>query len=137
MIENYSPVYRRGFAFIFDRILFFILAYYSLKFIFLWNNFEEIMNYLILLYIFLFIPLTIYAESSKFQGGIGKNLLKIKVVNLEGKMITFKTAFFRQFFRELYSISIIIPLIALILASFDKRKQFLHDKVVDTLVVLK
>lgn len=137
MIENYSPVYRRAFAFILDRILFFILAYYSIKFTFLWNKMEEVMNFLILLYIFLFIPLTIYAESSKFQGGIGKYLLKIKVVNLEGKRITYKTAFFRQFFRELYSMSIIIPLIALILASFDKRKQFLHDKVVNTLVVLK
>ncbi|MFJ7747281.1 RDD family protein [Peribacillus sp. NPDC097295] len=71
-------------------------------------------------------------HSSKWQGTIGKKLLNIKVVDLNGKRIGFGKASGRYFATIL---SGIIFYIGYIMAGFTERKQALHDMVAGTLVI--
>lgn len=79
-----------------------------------------------------------FMESSSYQGSFGKVLMKIKVVDLEGKKITFKKAFFRnalKFTSFLPGIGVLINFIIALTISLSKKKQGLHDMILKTLVV--
>ncbi len=63
-------------------------------------------------------------ESSKYQGTLGKIVLKIKVTDVEGNRITFARATGRYFGKI---ISGMILMIGYIMAGFTEKKQALHD----------
>ncbi|HEY9176978.1 MAG TPA: RDD family protein [Flavipsychrobacter sp.] len=71
-------------------------------------------------------------ESGANQATIGKRLLDIMVVDVNGNRIGFWRATGRYFSKIL---SAIILLIGFIMVGFDTRKQGLHDKIADTFVV--
>lgn len=71
-------------------------------------------------------------ESSKFQATVGKIALNIKVVDYEGKKISFKLATIRYFSKLL---SALILFIGFFMAGFTKRKQALHDLIAKTTVI--
>jgi len=71
-------------------------------------------------------------ESGVNQATFGKRLLDIKVTDIYGGRISFARATGRYFSKIL---STIILFIGFIMVAFDSRKQGLHDKIVDTLVV--
>jgi uncharacterized RDD family membrane protein YckC len=71
-------------------------------------------------------------ESSDRQATLGKRVMGIKVVDLEGRRITFGRATGRHFAKLL---SGLICDIGFIMAGFTERKQALHDMIASTLVV--
>jgi uncharacterized RDD family membrane protein YckC len=71
-------------------------------------------------------------ESSGHQATVGKRVMGIKVVDVEGRRITFGRATARYFSKIL---SALICDIGFIMAGFTERKQALHDMVAGTLVV--
>ena len=83
----------------------------------------------------LIISITYYAglHSSKHQATIGKMALDMRVVKTDGTRITFLRGVGRYFSSFL---SGLIFMIGYIIAAFDKRKQALHDKLADTMVLV-
>lgn len=71
-------------------------------------------------------------ESSKWQASVGKKLLKLKVTDEEGKRITFLRATGRYFAKIL---SGLIFGIGFMMAGWSKKKQALHDRIADTVVI--
>jgi uncharacterized RDD family membrane protein YckC len=69
--------------------------------------------------------------SSTWQGTIGKRLLSLRVVDLEGRRISFARATGRFFGKFL---SRMIMDIGFIMVAFTERKQGLHDLLAGTLV---
>jgi uncharacterized RDD family membrane protein YckC len=73
-------------------------------------------------------------ESSSAQGTFGKQILSLKVTNLEGQRIGFGQATGRYFGKYLSYLTLYI---GYIMAGFTERKQALHDMLAGTLVVRK
>lgn len=71
-------------------------------------------------------------ESSKYQGTIGKIVMGIRVTGLDNERISLAKAILRSLSKIL---SAAILGIGYIMIMFDDRKQGLHDKIADTLVV--
>ncbi len=71
-------------------------------------------------------------ESSKFQGTIGKWALKMRVVDEEGRQITFARATGRYFAKILSSLTLGI---GYIMVAFTERKQGLHDILARTIIL--
>jgi uncharacterized RDD family membrane protein YckC len=83
-----------------------------------------------------FIPLTkiiyhIVMECSAKQATYGKQILKIKVCDLEGKRISAG----RSIGRNLFKIFSLITIIGYLISFFNKRQQCLHDMMAETLVM--
>lgn len=71
---------------------------------------------------------------TKFFGQtLGKMVLGIKVVDIEGKELTWGTVIFREWVGRFISITIFF--IGYVIIAFLSKKQGLHDLVVDTTVV--
>ena len=73
-------------------------------------------------------------ESSSKQATLGKQLLKIKVVDCEGKRLSFLRALGRTFSKIL---SVFPSCVGFIMIGPSQKKQALHDKIVKTYVVNK
>lgn len=73
-------------------------------------------------------------ESSKWQATLGKLALGLKVTDLQGERITLLRAVGRYAAKYL---SAVILLIGFIMVAFTDKKQGLHDKIVNTLVIRK
>ena len=71
-------------------------------------------------------------ESSSHQATVGKIALGIKVTDLEGNPIMFWRALGRSVAKIISALTLFI---GYIMAAFTERKQALHDKIADTLVV--
>jgi len=71
-------------------------------------------------------------ESSSKQATIGKMAFELKVVDTEGNRISFLRGVGRFFSKYLSSL---ILMIGYIIAAFDSRKQALHDKLANTMVI--
>jgi uncharacterized RDD family membrane protein YckC len=72
------------------------------------------------------------SESSPKQATLGKQALKIVVIDLNGSQISFGQATVRYFAK--YVLGIITLLIGYLMAAFTKKNQALHDIVAGTLV---
>lgn len=75
-----------------------------------------------------------YFESSEKQASVGKQVMGIKVVGMNGERISFMNAVGRNASRL---ISGAICAIGYIMAAFTEKKQALHDMIASTLVVNK
>ena len=73
-------------------------------------------------------------ESSRYQGTLGKVMLRIKVTDLSGQPISFGRACGRHFSKI---ISGILLGIGYLMAAFTQKKQALHDMIAGCLVVEK
>lgn len=71
-------------------------------------------------------------QSSSKQATIGKMAFDLKVVRTDGSRISFLRGVGRYFSKW---VSAIILMIGYIMAAFDRRKQALHDKIADTMIV--
>ncbi len=71
-------------------------------------------------------------DSSKFQGTLGKMIVRIKVVDDRGNQINFSRATGRYFVRTLLSG---ILFIGYIIAIFSDKRQTLHDLLANTVVL--
>lgn len=70
-------------------------------------------------------------ECSAKQATYGKQLIKIKVCDLEGKRISVG----RSIARNLFKIFSLITVIGYLLSFFNKKQQCLHDMMAETLVM--
>lgn len=71
-------------------------------------------------------------ESSQYQGTLGKMALGLKVVDMQGRRISFG----RALGRTLGKILSTIPCdLGFLLAAFTEKKQALHDMIAGTLVM--
>ena len=91
---------------------------------------------IIALSILAFVPITkivyhIVMECSPKQATYGKQILKIKVCDLEGRRISAG----RSISRNLFKIFSLITIIGYLLSFFNKKQQCLHDIMAETLVV--
>jgi len=91
---------------------------------------------IIALSILALVPITkiiyhIVMECSPKQATYGKQILKIKVCDLEGKRISTG----RAISRNLFKIFSLITIAGYLLSFFNKRQQCLHDIMAETLVV--
>jgi len=84
--------------------------------------------------LFDFLIILIYESyyTSRYGGTIGKLLMKIKVTNQKGGLLTFKQAALRFLTKILSSMILFIGHLFIIL---DKKKQALHDKIMETYVI--
>lgn len=73
-------------------------------------------------------------ESSRNQATLGKQVLGLKVVDIDGNRISFGRATGRYFAKWL---SVLTLLVGFIMAGFTAKKQALHDFVAGTLVVMR
>lgn len=93
---------------------------------------------LLVLFLFLYglAPWLYFAisESSSMQGTLGKAAAGIKVTDLNGERVGFGRATGRYFGKILSSLTMSI---GFAMAGFTEKRQALHDKVADTLVVTK
>lgn len=87
-----------------------------------------------------FYTLLFIAYFTYFQGlsgrTPGKKLLGLQVVSVDGRPISFGTAFLRSVGYLVSSLLFTIPL-GYIWAAFDKRKQAWHDKIAGTVVIIR
>lgn len=74
----------------------------------------------------------ILMESSASQASIGKQVMRIKVVDENGQRLDFSKAIIRNLMKM---VSAAILLIGFIMVLFDERKRALHDMVAHTFVV--
>lgn len=71
-------------------------------------------------------------ESSNKQATLGKQALGIKVININGKPISFERATGRYFAKFISNSSL---LVGYIMAAFTQKKQSLHDLIAKILVI--
>lgn len=71
-------------------------------------------------------------ESSRLQGSPGKNLMGLKVTDLQGQRITFKAALIRYVVRFFSGLFLCLGYVMML---FNDKKQTFHDVVAHTLVI--
>lgn len=81
--------------------------------------------------LFIAFPYFALMESSRWQGTIGKQLMRIKVTDLNGARISFGRATGRYFLKSVSSLEFMLGY----LISFSDQRQTWHDYVARTLVV--
>ncbi|MBK7109749.1 MAG: RDD family protein [Chitinophagales bacterium] len=74
----------------------------------------------------------IIMEGSKYQATVGKLLMRIKVVNLQGGRITLSESIIRNLSKILSAIFLLIGFLMVLL---DDRKRALHDRIAGTFVI--
>lgn len=101
----------------------------------LWKVNDRTMLFGLLFYVIGF-PVVIilyqsFFEASKFQGTLGKRVMKIKVIDYRGG----RASFFSCFIRNLSKIISSVLMIGYLVALFTENKQTLHDIISNTYVV--
>jgi len=73
-----------------------------------------------------------FAESSSWRATVGKRLLGLQVMNIDGRRVSFGQATVRHFMKFL---SFFCLMIGFLMAGWTKRRQGLHDIPTDCLVI--
>lgn len=93
-------------------------------------------NFTIFDIIYYLLTITYFVLTTYYCGAtVGKYLMKIKVVDSEGRELSFMSVLIRETVGRYLSVLIIY--VGYIMAGFDSRKQGLHDKIADTCVVYR
>jgi uncharacterized RDD family membrane protein YckC len=96
--------------------------------------FSAALNVTFLILYFVIMPMM---ESSKWQGTIGKRILKLQITNREGERITFLRAFWRNIMRTvvLYLYGLTFGLLLIVqYFRFNKTRKFFHDELSGTVI---
>ena len=75
---------------------------------------------------------TVWLESSAWQATLGKRMMGLKVVDLQGRRIGFRTSSCRNLAKGLSMLSLGV---GYLMPLWDQRKQALHDKAAGCLIV--
>ncbi|HAC24003.1 MAG TPA: RDD family protein [Cytophagales bacterium] len=132
----------RMIAFFIDVIIYLVIQFLTVSLLLpLWASedisFREFLSFLGilfligLLYFWIFVPTM---ESSKYQGTIGKIIMKIKVTDIDGRRLSIGRAVLRAICKQISG----LPLMAgYFVALFNANGQALHDMIVSTIVTIK
>jgi uncharacterized RDD family membrane protein YckC len=136
----YAGFWLRFFAAIIDWVLIFVIATFIWTLLDLpipvdakgpylgeWYIFQSPMAWI---FVWLYHSIS---ECSSWQGSIGKRILKLKVTDKDGRKIGFGRATGRFLGKFFSAFSLFV---GFIMIAFTKRKQGLHDKMTDCLVIL-
>jgi uncharacterized RDD family membrane protein YckC len=96
--------------------------------------FSSAFNWAFLILYFVIMPMM---ESSKWQGTIGKRILKLQITDREGERITFLRAFWRNIMRSavLYSYILSFGIVLVIqYFRFNKTRKLFHDELSGTVI---
>lgn len=133
--ESYAGFWLRFGAVFIDSLLLIFLNLLIILLLVLsrinWKEIEVIVYFLSIPIGWLYFALM---ESSDYQGTLGKIAVRIKVTDINGQKIDFKRATGRYFGKI---ISALILYIGFIMAGITEKKQALHDKMANCLVVRK
>lgn len=134
-IYVYADLWLRLGAYAIDSLLL-VLVYSILKGIITLTNSNNETRIFFLFGIFFIISWLYFAimESSPAGGTIGKQIVRICVIDIQGKKISFLRSTSRYFIKTL---STLLFGLGFLMAGFTRRKQCLHDIVSDTLVIQK
>ena len=90
------------------------------------------LNWIAMFIYFVVMPIM---ESSKWQGTIGKRIMKLQITDREGDRVTFLRAFWRNIMRTvvLYSYFLVVPLIYQYIR-FNKTRKLFHDELSGTVI---
>lgn len=133
---SYAHLFRRLSAFIIDIVILNLIIW-GIQYLQAWVSTIHIdyrtelimaLNYLSTIILIFYFPLL----EKKMQGSLGKKILKIKVIKLNGEKIGFIRALFR--FSLMIIESVLIPL-AVLLPFVTPRKQTIKDILTKTVVV--
>lgn len=126
LITDYASFAKRFLAYFADTVIlgipFFVLAF-AVR--------SSIVNLIWLLAFWLYFAVQ---ESSPYQATLGKRLLGIYVVDIQGNRITLGRALLRALVKTV-SQAVIFGIFGFIMALFTARKQALHDLIANTLVL--
>lgn len=123
MVVKYAGFWRRFLAHIIDAAILFIpMIIIDSAF----DQFGFIFNIILIWQYYAF------QESSSYQATLGKRALGLKVTDMKGKRISYGRATGRYYASF---ISALILCIGYVMIAFTKKKQALHDKIAETLVV--
>jgi uncharacterized RDD family membrane protein YckC len=96
--------------------------------------FSSAFNWAFLILYFVIMPML---ESSKWQGTIGKRILKLQITDREGERITFLRAFWRNIMRSVVLYSYILSFGILLVIQyfrFNKTRKLFHDELSGTVI---
>lgn len=131
----YAGFWKRGAAVIIDScILFVIGTLVGIAYVGVAGSEEGLNSANLILGILIGWLYSAILESSSKQATYGKQAIGIKVTDMNGNRISFARASGRHFAKI---VSSIILGIGYIMAGFTEKKQALHDKMFDCLVVMK
>jgi uncharacterized RDD family membrane protein YckC len=138
-VTEYAGFWRRAGAYLIDVILISLAVSILLFILQLFNLLDglskkEIENVEYVIQIVIAFIYFTSMESSLLQGTYGKHMLKMKVTDGYGERISFGRASIRHISKFL---SAILLFIGFIMVAFTKKKQGLHDKIAETLVIMK
>lgn len=136
---RYAGFWRRFFAYFIDVIIINVLCYIFgalIGILFLQNTkiTPEIELYANVLSLFIVWWYYAISESSEWQATLGKRAIGIIVTGANGEKISFGKATVRHFGKLL---SVLLLLIGVIMIGITEKKQGLHDKIAQCLVVVK
>jgi len=127
-VLTYSSVWLRLAASLVDYIAISLVAGILMFFI---SMDSDLFYYVVLPFMVIFPWLYFAYQESSAGATIGKNMMGMKVVDIDGNKISFKRATGRYFAKYLSGIF----LIGYIMAFFDASKRALHDRLAGTFVV--
>ena len=127
---------KRAGAIIFDHLFVFVLTIILLL-PFDTASDETFGNVLLIVSFGLYYVLMPLMETSKWQGTIGKRILKLQITDKEGERISFFRAVWRNIMRSIVLYLYIISFGALLIVQyfrFDKTKKLFHDELSGTVI---
>lgn len=74
-------------------------------------------------------------EGSEWQASFGKKAIGLRVTDLDGNRVTFERAAGRAFSKIVSDITFIFFAFGYLMAGFTQRKQALHDRIADCMVL--
>jgi uncharacterized RDD family membrane protein YckC len=101
-----------------------------------YSSYSDNSGFLVLFYLIYILVIWLYfaiQESSSYQATIGKRALNIKVVDKNGRQISFGKATLRTFVKFFP----IVGFFGMLVIAFSENKQGLHDMIAKTLVIEK
>lgn len=132
----YASMWKRVFSFLIDAFLFLVLSF-LLSIFFRMHDHDFLISTLLCISFYYII-----FQSSSWQATIGQKILKIRIININGRNV----GFFRVLIRFLIGFFCISPLglfsviaflVSVVVFFFTKRRQSLHDLITRTVVVIR
>lgn len=140
MLEKARPALRL-LAYLVDMLLIFLVYVLTAWHVSGATDIPELFNRLLLVFILMpvglvvFVPLYFLYTTSRWGGTVGKLLTGIEVVDEQGKHISLKRAFFRNYVG--YTVSSLFFYLGFVWVAIDTERRGWHDMIANTSVVIK